>query len=329
VNLELQLDTSSNPSSYLRDIPKESDFANAEIDALQPYQGGVFFNDIKRVGGTPVYFGYSTPTINPEDDRQYQEMLLRYVDITNMLRADMVYFTKIMQKSVENYVSQFTGKITSFNANINLEYDMEHANITKFSMSSDANLKIAGLLNGTVKLKANLFSPYHLFGAFETDFNGLPTFFSQLVPVQNAESINNDQVGLYDVSFDGKMPAYSYSYDEYGSYVGDKIFGDLSDEHELGFYLPCYWLSDGGKIDPLVLEEGQFTAQKQFELINNSQELNSDNFLNIGLFKDKGKIDMGDRFYGTSYSLQDASHVSDNNTFVVGVKDSSKTYTLP
>jgi hypothetical protein len=327
MNLELQLDTSANPGNYLRSIPNETDFANAEIDALQPYRNGCFFNDIPRVDGTPVYFGYSTPTV-PQTDPGYDELLLRYVAITTMLKADMAYFTQIMQKSVENYASQFTGKITSFNANINLDYDMEHANITKFSMSANANLKIAGLLNGTVKLKANLFSPYHLFGTFLTDFNDLPTFFSQLVPTL-ADGGNNDKEGLYDVSFEGNMPAYTYSYDEYGSYVGDEIFGDLSEEHELGFYLPCYWLSDGGKIDSLVLEEGQFTAQKQFELINSSQGLNSDNFLNIGLFKDKGKTNLGDRFYGTSYFLQDSSHISDNNTFVVGVKDSPKTYTLP
>jgi hypothetical protein len=100
LDLSFQLDDSYKPEDYLKQIPSQDDFANTTIDALEPYRSGCTFADIKRRDNTTnTYFGYSTPTV-PQTDPGYDEMLLRYVDITNMLKADICYFSQVMQLEV-------------------------------------------------------------------------------------------------------------------------------------------------------------------------------------------------------------------------------------
>jgi hypothetical protein len=94
------LDDSYEPEDYLKQIPSQGDFATTAIDALEPYRTGCTFSDIKRRDNTNTYFGYSTPTVPQKTDPGYEEMLLRYVDITNMLKADICYFSQIMQLEV-------------------------------------------------------------------------------------------------------------------------------------------------------------------------------------------------------------------------------------
>jgi hypothetical protein len=62
----------------------------------------------------------------------------------------------------------------------------------------------------------------------------------------------------------------------------------------------------------------------------NSAGLTSNNFLNIGIFEDKGVHDDGysSENFGTSYFLQDAAHIG-YNTFKVRVQNTSLEYDLP
>jgi hypothetical protein len=206
--------------------------------------------------------------------------------------------------------------------NFNLKYDLETATIVSLSASGTATTTF----NGQAVLKINLLTPYRLFGTFQTNFP-LPTYFSQLVPT---DGDNNDKYGLYELSITFKILGMTIiDFDQFYSYVGDEIFGDPASGRHLGFYLPNFFLKNcDGKIHQLVLDASPFTPTNKFILINGAN-LDKNNFLNIGIFKDMSSDpNASDDDYGTSYFSKDAKHM-DNNNFTVKVENSSKEYTLP
>jgi hypothetical protein len=331
LNLNFSFDDSYKPENYLKQIPSQDDFANTTIDTLEPYRTGCTFDDIKRTNNTLVYFGYSTPPINPEDNPDlYKEMLLRYCDIANMLKADICYYSNLIYNEANYYISQFPIiSITSFNSNISLQYDMSTATILSLSFRAT----VITTMSGYIDIGIDIFAPYHLFGTFQWQLvpNKLD-FFTQLVPVPLDYS--NNAKGLYEVSVDAKLfgAETPINFDSYYSYPGSKIFGNFGTGEKLGVYLPCYWMTNCSSLLFLVMAEDQFTPTHQFKLIDTNL-LNTDNFLNIGIIKDMGTPPIGaaDADFGTSNYFKDAEHIDSNNTFTVTIQNSDPviSYDLP
>jgi hypothetical protein len=107
LDLKFSLDNTIKPSDYLKTIPDVRDFANEQINTLQPYNEGYKFDGIADMG-RDVYFGYRTdyvylpPTPTPDQQADYEEMISRYVDISNILKADMCYLCQVLQNNVES-----------------------------------------------------------------------------------------------------------------------------------------------------------------------------------------------------------------------------------
>jgi hypothetical protein len=96
--------------------------------------------------------------------------------------------------------------------------------------------------------------------------------------------------------------------------------------------LPSYWLSNCGEIAQLEWDYNTFdTDTNKFKILGNGDDLNNTNFLNIGILKDLSTGNFPDNLCGTSYFLEDESHISnkgDDNVFPVKVEGTDITYQL-
>jgi hypothetical protein len=167
-------------------------------------------------------------------------MLQRYVDISNIIKSDICYFTKVIIEQILTYSVPLT--IKDFKATIeDFQYDMNTATILNCKVSAHADIKALSLFNGTVDINANINSPYQFFGTFRKEMQNITPYFSQLVPVLKADSEDKEQP-LYDCSVDLYVAGgiVNKKYDQFFSYVGSNYFGDLGSQAALGIYIPLY-----------------------------------------------------------------------------------------